>query len=244
MKTERVAYSCEGINFNGYLAHNEKLKEKKPVVLIAHAWRGQDNFAREKAEFLAELGYVGFAVDLYGDGRQVETDEEAKQLMVPLFLDRKALRERIVLAYHTASNLPFVDSEKIGAIGFCFGGLTVIELLRSGVPLKGVVSLHGLLGFTLGEKRATPVPSAQKLYGSLLILHGYRDPMVSHEDIEKTQAEFSQAGIDWQMHIYGEAAHAFTNPTANEPENGLLYHAKAEKRAIQTMRNFFSEVFE
>lgn len=244
MKTEWIDYESGGKRFKGYLAHNEKLKNKKPAIVIAHAWRGQDDFARKKAEFLAELGYVGFAADLYGDGLSVDTNEQAAQLMMPLFLDRKELRERIVAAYQAAAGLSLVDPDKMGAIGFCFGGLTVIELLRSGVRLKGVVSFHGLLGYSLGENKAVPFPAAKKLHGSLLILHGYRDPMVSREDIESTQAEFSHAKVDWQMHIYGDASHAFTNPLADEPESGLIYHPRTEQRSIQTMRNFFSEVFE
>lgn len=243
MAGEWIDYQSEGKNFRGYLAYDETDASHRPAVIIAHAWKGQDDFARDKAEFLAELGYVGFAADLYGDGISVETNDEAGAMMAPLFIDRNTLRNRIVAAYNTVAEHERVDAERMGAMGFCFGGLTVIELQRSGVNLKGVVSFHGLLGDTLGDIKAQTVPSADKLYGSLLILHGYRDPLVSKEDIDNAQKEFSKADIDWQMHIYGDASHAFTNPNANEPDSGLLYHQKTEQRSLLTMRNFFSEVF-
>lgn len=244
MKGEWLEYQCAGKNFKGYLAYNEKDSSPKPAVIVAHAWKGQDDFARNKADFLAELGYVGFAVDLYGEGACVNTNDEAGAMMTPLFINRSSLRERIVSAYHTIAKHERVDAERIGAIGFCFGGLSVLELLRSGNYLRGVVSFHGLLGDTLGENKAQIIPSANKLHGSLLILHGYRDPLVSKEDIENIQNEFTKANIDWQMHIYGNASHAFTNPNANDPDSGLIYHPITEERSLQTMKYFLSEVLE
>lgn len=244
MAKKWIEYECGGRRYKGYLAYNEKNTSAAPIVIVAHAWKGLDDFACKKADFLSELGYVGFAADLYGDGISVETKEEAEALMIPLFLDRKELRSRIVSAYQTASSFEFGDPSNMGAIGFCFGGLTVIELFRSGVPLKGVVSFHGVLGDTLGNHKANRVPSADQMQGSILILHGYKDPLVSKEDIDHIQNEFEKAKIDWQMHIYGEARHAFTNPLAKEPESGLMYHQKTEHRSILTMQNFFNEVFQ
>ncbi|MGA8165273.1 MAG: dienelactone hydrolase family protein [Waddliaceae bacterium] len=243
MHSEFVKYSSHDLSLHGYLAYDDRDKEQRPAILIAHAWKGQDEFAREKARMLADLGYVGFAVDVYGNGQCVESAEEAKELMIPLFIDRKALRERIAAAFQVLSTHHIVDSSKIGAIGFCFGGLTVIELLKSGAELNGVVSFHGLLGDSLGEIQAQTLPPAEHLHGSLLILHGYRDPMVSQDDIVKTQTEFSKANVDWQMHLFGKAFHAFTSPEANEPESGLLYDSKAERRSLFMMRHFFEEAF-
>lgn len=244
LKTEWVEYQLDGKNFRGYLAYNENTTKPRPTVVVAHAWMGQDAFARQKAELLAELGYVGFAVDIYGDGKCVNSSEDAATLMMPLFIDRDTLRKRIVAGYKTAGEQMMADPAKMGAIGFCFGGLSVIELLRSGVFLKGVVSFHGLLGNALGSTKAHAVPAAQKLHGSLLILHGHKDPLVSKEDIDLAQKEFTKAEIDWQMHIYGKATHAFTNPAADDPESGMMYHPKSEQRALLTMKNFFAEVFD
>lgn len=243
MRSEIIDYQCNEKKLKGQIYIPDDVSDKTPAVIVAHAWKGRDQFALEKAKMLAELGYIGFAADLYGDGQVVESNEEALELMMPLFLDRKELRDRISAAYQAVSAREEVDASRIGAIGFCFGGATVIELLRSGLNLKGVVSFHGLLGYSLGEEKAKAYPSAGILQGSLLILHGYQDPMVSLDDVVSIQQEFSTKGIDWQMHTYGRATHAFTNPSANEPESGMLYHEQTSDRAFQSMRNFFNEVF-
>lgn len=243
MLTEEIHYKHDGVNFKGYLARPNITQTKLPAVLVVHTWRGQDDFARKKAEELAALGYIGFAVDMYGNATQVDNNEEALQLMLPLFLDRKLLRDRINTAFNTLTALPDVDREAIGAIGFCFGGLTVIELLRSGASIKGAVSFHGLLGNTLDKYKAPHVANSENMKGSLLILHGYNDPLVSEQDIHNIQKELTHANIDWQMNIYGQAFHAFTNPQANETELGLIYNRTAATRAWQAMVNFFSEIF-
>ncbi len=243
IETKTIEYQCHGKNLIGYLAHDTSKKGPKPGVIIGHAWRGLDDFARKKAEYLAGLGYVGFAADLYGEGKTLTTDEEAFNTMSPLFIDRQLLRERICAGYDTLANESIVDKERLGAIGFCFGGLAAIELLRSGVQLRGVVSFHALLGDKMGPLTAIKFPHDPKLHGSLLMLHGYLDPMVSKEDIYQIQDEMTKAGVDWQMNIYGKATHAFTNPQANSPEKGMKYHAPTEKRAMQSMTNFFNEVF-
>lgn len=239
-----MKYEAEGVYCKGYAVFPNETSSPRPCVVIAHAWRGLDAFARSKAQHLAELGYVGFAADLYGDGKCVESNDEAAALMMPLFMNRKTLRGRIVAAYRAAAGEPGVNKNNMGAIGFCFGGLTVIELLRSGVSLKGVISFHGLLGDTLGDDKAHLAPPAAKMHGSMLILHGYRDPLVSQQDILNMQKELTDANVDWQMHIYGNAMHAFTNPHADDTTLGLLYEPSAEKRSMQTMTNFFEEVFE
>ena len=242
MKTETVSYQCGETSCRGYLAYDDSKSGKRPCVIIAHAWKGLDNFVREKANALVEQGYVAFAADLYGNGSQAESNDEAAALMMPLFLDRKLLRERIVSAYETAAGFDQTDPKRMGAMGFCFGGLTVIELLRSGVDLKGVVSFHGLLGHQLGEMKANIVPNVERLTGSLLILHGNDDPMVPLTDVISLQKEMTNAEVDWQMHIYGNTMHAFTNPAADDAENGMLYNPVAEKRSFQAMSNFFNEV--
>ena len=243
MITRTIDYQYDGISHKGYLAYENEIEGLRPAVLVAHAWRGQDDFARGKAEALAKLGYIGFAADLYGNGKSVKSDDEAAALMKPLFINRKLLRGRIAAAYKTVLQQANVDKERIGAIGFCFGGLTVLELSRSGEHLKGVVSFHGLLGDRLGEIKADSIAPASKRSGAFLILHGYKDPLVSLDDIVNMQKELSQAKLDWQMHIYGDAVHAFTNPVAQEAESGMLYNAKAEHRSWQSMKNFFEEVF-
>ena len=243
MHHETIDYLCGETELKGYLAYDESSEAKRPAVIVAHAWKGQDDFARQKAEALAQLGYVGFAADVYGNGIEVETNEEAWALMLPLFLDRELLRERINAAFTTLQNHPKVDPASIGAIGFCFGGLTVIELLRSGADVSGVVSFHGVLGDTLNDQKANLAPNADQITGSLLILHGNDDPLVSHKDILSIQREFTNANVDWQMNIYGHSKHAFTNPEARDEKMGLVFNPVANMRSWLAMYNFFEEIF-
>lgn len=242
MITEVVHYQYDGVNFQGYLARPDHIEGKLPAVLVAHAWRGQDDFARKKAEDLAKLGYVGLALDLYGNATNAKDDEEALQLMLPLFLNRKLLQDRVNAGLEILKNHSFIDQDAVGAIGFCFGGLAVIELLRSGATVKGVVSFHGILGTTIDKYKATLAPSAP-IKGSLLVLHGYKDPLVSQADIIAFQEEMTKASVDWQMDIYGQASHAFSNPQADDQKNGMIYDSRVAERAWLAMTNFLNEIF-
>jgi dienelactone hydrolase len=243
MHTESISYKSDGHLLKGYLCYNRGITGKRPGILIAHAWYGLDAFAKHKAEALARLGYIAFAADVYGNDKPITNDQEAQQMMMPLFLNRSDLRERITAGYQVLAEQSMVDPDRLGAIGFCFGGLTVIELFRACVGLKAAVSFHGLLGHTLGNQKAAPAPKAGEMKGSLLILHGYKDPLVSPQDIVAIQKEMTDAGVDWQMDIYGNASHAFMNPEAHDPKSGLLYDELTARRAWQAMNNFFDEVF-
>lgn len=243
MHEEKVAYNAGKTTCSGYMVYDSSIEGKRPAVLLTHAWMGQDDFVRQKAWDLAKLGYVGFAADIYGNGARASNPQEAEALMTPLFLDRSLLRERVVSAYEAMRQQSIVDNDRLGAIGFCFGGLTAIELLRSGAKLRGVVSFHALLGNTRGNKMAATAPIAEHVFGSLLVLHGKEDPLVSQEDIERFQAEMTAAKVDWQMHFYSHTVHAFTNPAASDYPEGLAFNEKASFRAWQSMRNFFGEVF-
>lgn len=241
MHRERITYEAEGHQLNGFLCHNKGVADRRPGVVVAHAWRGLDSFARHKAERLASMGYVVLAADVYGIKDPVTTDEKAAELMMPLFLDRRLLQQRIIAAYQTLAQHPLVDSTRIGAIGFCFGGLTVIELLRSGIGVQGVVSFHGVLGSKMSAMEAKTVPMSSKAKGSILVIHGHDDPLVSAEDIAHFEAEMTQANIDWQFLAYGHTSHAFTNPEA--PGGGLQYSERADRRSWIAMTNFFDDIF-
>lgn len=243
MKEEFISYQIDGGRFIGYLVIPDgENGQRRPGIVIAHAWLGQDEFAREKARALAKLGYVALAADLYGERREVSV-EQAPTVMMPLFQDRELLQTRIKAAFDLLRQRPEVDASQMGAIGFCFGGLTAIELFRSGVDVKGVVSFHGILGSQMGGQQAQEVPIVKNIKGSLLVLHGYEDPLVSQEDIQAFQQEMTAAHIDWQMTIYSQTAHAFTNPQANDIKHGLRFNPKSSARAWLAMQNFFQEVF-
>lgn len=238
-----LSYFLDGVEYKGYLANPANPKKPLPAVIIAHAWKGLNGFAKKQADELAKKGYIAFAADLYGNGTTATDDEEAAKLMLPLFLDRALLRNRIQAALKTVQGLPHVDPTKIGAIGFCFGGLTVIELIKSGAPICGAVSFHGLLANSMGEDKAVTQPIAKEIKGSLLILNGAEDPMVSQEDIYQIQQELINANVDWQLNNYGQAKHAFTNPEAHDDSNGFVYNERICKRAFKAMNSFFEEKF-
>lgn len=246
MEHNKIVYQIDGVNYVGYLAlpkTNYSEIQQHPAIIVAHAWMGQDHFARKQAEKLAQLGYVGFAADVYGEGKVVSKTEDAQNLMLPLFKDRQLLQKRIIAAFEVLQRHRLVDRQKIGAIGFCFGGLTVIELLRSGVDVKGVVSLHGVLGNQMGPVKAKTVPIAKSVKGSLLVLHGNDDPLVSQEDILEFKKEFTDAKVDWQMNIYSHTSHAFTNPDMHDEIHGLKYQPLTTERAWWALLHFFSERF-
>ncbi len=243
MLEETITYYVQNTACKGFLTFDNTSEDQRPGIIIAPAWRGLDEFAKAKARDLARLGYVALAADIYGDAKKARSDEEALALMKPFFLDRKLLQDRIHGAYQAILETPTCQRHKVGAIGFCFGGLTVIELFRSGTPIKGAVSFHGVLGNSIGEEKAATVPLAKNIEGSLLVLHGHDDPLVTSQDIANLENELTEAKLDWQFHIYSNTSHAFTNPTLNDPNNGLVYNQRSAARAWKSMQNFFKEIF-
>lgn len=226
-----------GNTFEGYIAYDEASNAKRPCVLIFHAWAGQQAFDQKNAEMLAEWGYVGFAVDMYGKGVRGNAGSDNSHLIKPFLDDRKLLLERIKLAIDEAKNHPMVDTSKIAAIGFCFGGLCVLDAARSANPdIKGVASFHGLFyPPNIGEQKS--------ITSKVLILHGYDDPMATPEQMLGIAQELTDAKADWQIHAYGHTQHAFSYPKANAPKMGLLYNEAAAKRAWQSTENFLAGVF-
>lgn len=236
MYTANYLYQHQEQECQGFLAYNSANNHPRPAVLVAHDWSGRNQFACDKALELAKLGYVGFAMDIYGQGQMGESTEAKQALMQPFINDRQLLGERLHAAYEAVASLPQVDSNRIAVIGFCFGGLCALDLARSGVNLKGAVSFHGLLN---KPKDCTNAPIMAKI----LALHGYDDPMVKPKDLALFCEEMTKAKVDWQVHQYGHTQHGFTNPLAQDYKQGILYNPIAEKRALQAMTNFLAEVF-
>lgn len=238
MHTQTLEYKDQETLLEGFYACDEKVgsRDKKPLVLIAHDWSGCNDFAREKAKKLAELGYLGFALDMFGKGKHGTTKEEKSALIQPLLSNRALLRQRMQAALTAAKKLPQADQEKIAAMGFCFGGLCVLDLARSGAELRGVISFHGLLNAPQG------LPNAA-IRAKVLALHGYDDPMVPPEQVLSFANEMTQAKADWQIHIYGNTMHAFTNPKAHDHDFGTVYESKADHRSWESLKNFLTEIF-
>ncbi len=234
MKTELLEYQHQGITFEAYIAYDDLVHEKRPMVLVFHDWSGRNEFACKKAENLAQLGYIGVALDLYGKGRLGQTNEEKSALMQPLMEDRGLLLERMLIGLNTVKLHKLVDSHRIGAVGFCFGGLCALDLARGGAQLAGVVSFHGLLMPPAG------MPS-KKMAGKILALTGHDDPMVPPEQVLAFETEMTKAQVDWQVHVYGGTMHAFMNPQAHDPAFGTVYSEHVAKRAWSLMQTFFDE---
>lgn len=236
IQTKTIAYSSGTIDFHGFLA--QKLTDtpsSRPGVLVAHAWGGRDSFAENKARLLAEMGYTALAIDLYGKGAKGSNPEENAALMKPLMENRNELQSRMALGLETIKQIPGVDASRIAAIGFCFGGLAVLDLARTGANFRGAVSFHGLL---------TPPDNIPKpaIRAAILALHGYDDPMATPEQLAGFADELTMAGADWQIHAYGGTVHAFTNPEAHNPDFGTVYNERAATRAWESMQRFLDEV--
>lgn len=231
-----VTYEHAGVELEGLLAVGDRVSGTRPGVVIAHAWGGRSEFEDKVAGKLAELGYAGFAIDMYGKGVRGSNREENAALIQPFLQDRSMLQARISSAVKVLREQNEVDSERVAAIGYCFGGLCVLDLARSGADVRGVVSVHGL--FTPPE----PLPSGP-VRAKVLALHGNDDPMVPPEAVNALEQELTAAGADWQIHVYGGVMHAFTNPKANDPGFGTVYDASADRRSWIALQQFLQEVF-
>lgn len=236
MHSANYIYHQGGQELHGFLAYDAAHKHPRPAVIVAHDWSGRGEFACQKASQLAQMGYVGFALDMFGQARQGTTTEEKSALIQPFMSNQALLRERVTAAVHAVRSLPVVDKQRIAIIGFCFGGLCALELARSGADINGVVSFHGLL-----HKPGTLESGIIK--AKILALHGYDDPMAKPEVANAFCQEMTAAKVDWQLHMYGLVQHAFTNPHAHDTQLGLIYNEEAATRSWLAMTNFLAELF-
>lgn len=230
---EIIKYRDGDVSCEGLFCYDTTRSGPMPAVLISHDWSGRNEFAARKAKRLAWHGYAAFALDMYGGGRQGKTTEENQGLMGPFMADRAKLAKRIGAALTAVRALPQVDPKRIAAMGFCFGGLCVLDLARSGADVRGVASFHGLL-------KPSGLP-ANKIQSKVLIMHGYDDPMAPPEELLAIAKELTAAGADWQLHAYGNTVHAFTNPQANNPGFGTVYKAEADRRSWHSLLGFLEE---
>ena len=235
MNSEKIAYFDDGLELEGHLVYDDSTQDRRPAVLICHAIRGQDDFARAKAEEIARLGYVEFALDVYGKGVWFENIEATREIHDDLEEHRLKLRGRVQAGLEALVDLPMVDPDRAGAIGYCFGGMCALELARSGAGVMGVVSIHGQLD-------SPAVEDARNIRCKILALHGFEDPL-TRDQVEGFEEEMNAAGVNWQLHVYGGTFHSFTNPAANNREGGLLYDPLADRRSWQAMTHIFEEAF-
>jgi len=237
VQTKTIEYKDGDVILEGFLAWDDARTGQRPGILVVHEWWGLNDYAKSRVRQLAELGYVAFAVDMYGKGVLAKTGEEAQRLTGPFYKDRQLMRQRAAAGLEVLRKQELVDPTRIAAIGYCFGGTTVLELARSGANLLGVVSFHGGL--------ATPNPEdAKVIKAKVLVLTGAADPHVPAEQVKAFQDEMTRAGADWYLTSYGGAVHAFSNPASgNDPSKGVAYNAAADRRSWVAMKDFFTEIF-
>jgi dienelactone hydrolase len=237
VKTKIVEYKQGDTVLEGYLAWNDAKSGDRPGVLVVHEWTGIDAHIKQRTEMLAKLGYVAFAADIYGKGIRPTAQADAAKMAGIYKNDRALMRARARAGLEELKKQKFVDPQRLAAIGFCFGGTTILELARDGANVNGIVTFHGGL--------STPTPQdARNIKGKVLALHGADDPFVKVDEVAAFQDEMRKANVDWQFVSYGNAVHSFTNIAAGtDNSKGAAYNEKADKRSWEAMKIFFAEIF-
>ncbi len=236
IETKKLTYSNDQDTFEGVVAWDSLSHKPRPVVLVAHTYKGQSLFETEKAIALAKMGYLGFAIDMYGKGIRASTPDEAQSLMDHLNQHRTLLLERIQLALSTIMDHQLADKSRVAAIGFCFGGKCVLDLARSGEEIAGIVSFHGVYD-------QPEINKEQEIKAPVLILHGWEDPLATPQQTVDLAKELTARKADWTISAFGNTGHAFTNPNAADPANGMFYNQQTDVRSWKQMTSFLQEVF-
>lgn len=240
LQTEVVNYEIDGKSFTGYMAWDDASEEQRPGILVVHEWWGHNDYARKRAEMLAELGYTAFALDMYGSGKVADHPDDAKKFMQAVVSDYAQAEQRFATAMDLLKDHPTVDAEQLAAIGYCFGGGMVLHMARAGMDLEGVVSFHGSLGT---EQPAQP----GEVKAEVLVFNGAADPFVPAEQVSAFQEEMDAAGVDFRLVNYPGVKHSFTNPGADAVgekfDMPLAYDEQADKDSWQQMQAFFERIF-
>jgi dienelactone hydrolase len=241
IKAETVEYSARGVVMKGYLAYDENITGKQPGILVVHEWWGLNDYARRRAQMLAELGYTALALDMYGDGKVVTLPDEAGKLSSQVMGNFDVAKARFIAALNFLKQQPNVDPNRVAGIGYCFGGGVVLNMARQGVDLKGVVSFHGDL---------TAVKTAQlgEVRAKVLVLHGGDDKFITPQQIEAFKQEMNSAGANFQFISYPGAVHSFSNPDADELGKTfnmpIAYNADADRKSWEELKKFLKTIFE
>jgi len=240
LKTQDVYYKAENTTLKGYLTYDDSFSGQRPGVMVVHEWWGNDKYTRFRADMLARMGYIAFAVDMYGDGKQVDHPDDASKFASQISNNFWLAKTRFLDALAVLKNQPQTDPERIAAIGYCLGGGVVLNMARAGVDIEGVVSFHGSLTSNIAAERGT-------IKAKVLVLNGGEDPFVTPEIIKKFEAEMRKAAARFKIVTYPGAWHSFTNPEADI--NGekfnlpLAYSRQADLASWQEMQLFFKEIF-
>jgi dienelactone hydrolase len=233
-----TVYDGPGGPFEGMAVADTAWDGPRPGVMVVPNVLGTKEADFRTAERIAALGYAAFVADLYGQGNRATREDEAPtRFMDALNADRGLLRDRLHASLAAMQALDAVDPDRVAAIGYCFGGKSVLDLARSGARVRGVVSFHGIYD-------APPFPNADDMTAKILVCHGWDDPLAPPSAVDALAEELTDAGVDWQLHAYGHTGHGFTDKSANMPERGVVYEPDAERRSWRAMRAFLAEIFE
>ena len=235
--TADVEYSHEGTTLQGYVAVDTTVEGVRPGILIIHQWMGLTDYEKMRARQLAELGYVAFAADIYGKGIRPANRDEASQEAGKYYGNTALYRGRLKAGFEELKLRNMVNTAELAAIGYCFGGKGALELARSGEDIDGVVSFHGTL--------STDMPAdSGDILAKVLVLHGAQDPYANMEEVNGLIKELKNADAIWELDLYGDAVHSFTQKHAgDDPSTGSAYHELAEERSWERMKLFFDELF-
>ena len=236
---KEIKYQLDSLKMNGYLVYDESVKKKRPAILVVHEWWGQNEYPRKRAEMIAELGYVAFAIDMYGDGIVAEHPKDAGIFSSSVMRDFGTSKDRFLKAMEIVKKNEFVDDSKIGAIGYCFGGGVVLNMARLNVGLSGVVSFHGSLGKAINYTGPTST--------KILVCNGADDRMVGGDAIVRFKEEMDSIKADYEFINYPNSLHGFTNPEATINGEkfgiGLAYNKEADLKSWKEMQSFFQNIF-
>lgn len=234
MTTLPFDYVYDALDFEGVIVSGERADP--PTVLVFHGMEGRSDAQVDFCRRLAALGYRAVAVDLFGRAATRGGPDACAAAMTSLIEDREAMRDRLIGVVDIVTALPPVRPDAMAAIGFCFGGLCMLDLARHGTQLAAVASFHGLLT-PLPEPSTTPIATKISVY------HGWDDPFAPPDEVLALAVELTERGADWQLHAYGHAMHAFMAPLANAPERGIQYDEKTRRRAWASLLDFLDETF-
>ena len=240
IKGQSVEYVAGGTTMKGYLAYDEKVQGKRPGILVVHEWWGQNAYVRKRARMLAQLGYTALALDMYGEGKTAQHPDDAGKFASEVMKNFPIAKERFLSALEFLKKQPTVDPDRIGAIGYCFGGGVVLNMARQGVDLKGVASFHGSLAAVKPDE-PTPIRAAVRVY------NGADDKFSTPEQIEALKKEMADGKVNFKFVNYPGVVHSFTNPEATtigkKFKMPVAYNAKADKESWADMQQFLKEIF-
>jgi len=237
VQIQPAKYSIGSDVFDGAWIADDQQQGRQSTVLVFHGWEGRSQAQEKVAEQLVAMGYAAFACDVFGNGVRGDMAADNSQLIAPFLNDRALLRRRLVGTVEAVRAMPQADSDRIAAIGFCFGGLCVLDLARAGVDVRGVASFHGMFHKPQG------VPDVQ-IKAKVIAFHGWDDPLAPPADVLALTKELTDAGADWQLHAFGHTLHAFMAVGANRPQAGIQYNERSARRAWNGLQTFLAEAMQ